>query len=184
MPPTESGQRSGPTRRDPAWLWILAGALLVARVGTGIQEERHPPQRPDLMPWVPALEAPALAQSTGKPIMYDFSAEWCGPCQRMQAEVFADEKMTHAIGTFVVPVHIVDRQQEDGHNPALVDSLERAHRVTAFPTIVIVGADGRALDRIEGYPGPRELVTWISRAGMKARLSGIGGKPGSTPLFP
>ena len=133
------------------------------------------------MPWVPALEAPARAQASGRPIMYDFSAEWCGPCQRMQADVFADEKLAHTIGQIVVPVHVVDRQQEDGHNPAVVDSLQRAHNVNAFPTLVVVGADGHAVDRIEGYPGAQELVRWVGRAGIKARMAGKGGSP---LLFP
>jgi thiol:disulfide interchange protein len=173
--------RSGPTRRDPPWLWILAGALLVARVATGVYEEKHPPQRPDLMPWVPAAEAPARSVAAGKPILYDFSAEWCGPCQRMQNEVFTDEKLTHTMAQFVVPVHVVDRQQEDGHNPALVDSLQHAHAVQSFPTLVVVGVDGKVVDRLEGYPGARELVRWVSRAGVKARVSGKGGTTFSFP---
>ena len=181
MPPADPTLRGGSTRGDPPWLWVLAAALLVARVATGVYEEQHPPQRADLMPWVPAAEAPARAHASGKPILYDFSADWCGPCQRMQNDVFTDQKLTHAIEQFVVPVRVVDRQQEDGHNPSLVDSLQRAFGVKAFPTLVIVGADGRALDRSEGYNGAQELVQWVGRAGMKARISG---KNGATFTFP
>jgi thiol:disulfide interchange protein len=180
-PDVAAGQVPRPSRRDPSWLWIVAGALLVARVATGILEDRHPPRRPDMMPWVPATEAPARARASGKPILYDFSAEWCGPCQRMQNDVFSNEKLTNGIAQFVVPVRVVDRQQEDGHNPALVDSLQHAHHVTAFPTLVIVGADGNAVDRMEGFEGAQQLVKWVSRAGMKARLSG---RPGGTLSFP
>jgi hypothetical protein len=146
-----TGGPVGPTRRDPAWLWLLAAALLVARVVTGLIEDKHPPKRADLMPWVPA------------------------------AEVFADAKLTAALGQFVVPVHVVDRQQEEGHNPALVDSLQRAHKVTAFPTLVIVGADGQAVDRMEGFEGAQPMVQWVSRNAMKARL---GAKTGTPLLFP
>ncbi|HEY6195961.1 MAG TPA: thioredoxin family protein [Candidatus Eisenbacteria bacterium] len=180
-PPPSPERAPRPTRRDPAWLWILAGALLVARVATGVYEERHPPTLADLVPWVPAAEAPARARATGRPILYDFSADWCGPCQRMRNDVFADEKHASAIGQLVVPVHVVDRQQEEGRNPALVDSLERAHGVRSFPTLVIVDATGRAIDRIEGYPGARELVTWVGRTSVKARLTG---KAGASFSFP
>ena len=181
VPPAPSAAPARPTRRDSSWLWILAGALLVARVATGIYEEKNPPKLASLMPWVPATEAPARSHASGKPILYDFSAEWCGPCQRMEHDVFTDAKMTRAIAQFVVPVHVVDRQQEDGHNPALVDSLQRAHNVSAFPTLVIVGADGKAVDRMEGFAGAEQMLKWVSQAGMKARLSGKGGASFSFP---
>ena len=167
MPPIEPAGPRGSSRRDPAWLWLVAGALLVARVATGIHESAHPPVQPDLVSWVPAAEAPALALATHKPILYDFSADWCAPCRQMEREVFADEKHARMLSRFVVPVHVIDRRREDGHNSALVDSLQRVHDARAFPTLVLVGADGHAIDRMEGFPGTQRFMTWVATAGAK-----------------
>lgn len=183
MPSTDATPQHGPSRRVARWLWILAAALLVARVATGVLEEQHPPAKPDFMNWVSAADAPALSAASGKPILYDFSAEWCGPCKVMASEIFSDEKRAHALSTLVIPVHVVDRQQEDGRNTPLVDSLQRVHEVKAFPTLVVVDADGKAAGRIEGYPGAQQTIQWISETSMKSRL-GRGQKAGVRLSFP
>ena len=181
MAPTEAGPAvaaespRGPTRRDPMLLWLVAAVLLLARVGLGFYETRHPQRRPDLVSWVPAADAPGLARTSGRPIFYDFSADWCGPCVKMSEEVFTDEKHAAAVSRIAVPVHVVDRQREEGRNSPWVDSLQRAYGVTAFPTLIVADADGKVLEKIEGYPGANDFVQWLGRAGVKHRLSGARG---------
>lgn len=171
MPATDAARPHGSTRRDPTWLWVLAAALLVARVATGVYEEHHPLRQADLVSWVPAADAPARSRATHRPIFYDFSAEWCGPCQAMHDQVFANAKYAEALQGLAVPVRVVDRKREEGRNPAIVDSLQRAHGVSAFPTLVVVDANGRTVDRLEGYPGAQRFVEWLGRASVKARMT-------------
>lgn len=170
MVPTDATHPRGPTRRDPRLLWIIALVLLVARVGLGFHEAAHPVRPPSQMSWVPALAAPGSARATGRPIFYDFSAEWCGPCQVMEEEVFADARRARALSQLVVPVHVIDRRREDGRNLPVVDSLQKAYGVTAFPTLVLADASGKQLAKIEGYPGADDLLKWAASTSAQQQM--------------
>lgn len=184
MPANSAPAPHGTTRRNPTLLWIVAAALLVARVATGLYEERHPPQKPELMNWVSPGDAVQKAHERGRPILYVFSAAWCDPCQEMDRELFTSQKHVDALQQLAVPVHLMDRQREDGHNSAVVDSLERAYAVRAFPTLVLADASGKQLHRIEGFPGAQKLVQDLMPVAMQARANARERKPGVRLVFP
>jgi thiol:disulfide interchange protein len=162
------------TRAIPRWLLIVAAALLVARVATGIQELRHPGERIELVHWQTTEAASVQAQATGLPLLYDFSAAWCGPCQRMQQEVFADQRSAQTLNALFVPVRLVDTQRETGRNDPDVAMLQARYHVDAFPTLVVAPRDGSEPTIIVGYPGKSSLMEQLTAAGVKARLQRSG----------
>src|SRR5262245_24044113 len=92
-PPADAGvPRSGPSRSTPRALLLLTVALLIAWVATAMLETRHPSEVQELVHWRPIAEAEAAARQTGRPILYDFTADWCPPCRLMRREVFADPR--------------------------------------------------------------------------------------------
>ncbi len=168
-PPADGAHPSGSSRALPRWLLLLAAAFLVARIATGLYEERSPVAPLEHVSWQPIAGAGAAATAAGKPILYDFDAEWCAPCQVMKREVFADQKSAQVISTLFHPVRVTDRQSEDGRNSPEVAELQARYRIESFPTLV-VAAEGREPIVISGYAGKQGLMSELTRAAMQAKI--------------
>jgi thiol:disulfide interchange protein len=161
MPPAET--RRGSTRFDPSWLLLVAAALFLARIGFGVWENYNPPKKSEKVSWVPVEKAEAISRSSGRPILYDFSADWCAPCNAMKTDVFSDPKNARTLESVVVPVRVLDRAREEGRNPAVVDSLQRAYAVDGFPTLVVYSPTTGRSQMTSGYGGPQQTLRWIAQ---------------------
>ena len=149
--------RTSSQRALPLWLFLAAAVLLGVRIALTLlapapaPEQAAPPKgEGDLVQWVP-LER---AGTSMKPVLYDFTAAWCGPCRRLEAEVYANPELAAQINARFTPVKVVDRQREDGANSPAVDALQRQFEVRAFPTVVIVDGTGGPPAKMEGFGGP------------------------------
>jgi thiol:disulfide interchange protein len=153
-------------------LLAAAGVLLVARIAACIYEDRNPPELANLVEWQAIAAAESLARTSGRPILYEFSAEWCVPCKTLEAEVFAESKSADILNRRFVPVRIVDRMQEDGRNSPEVQALEERFRVDSFPTLVVFAPETRRSEVIEGYPGRDNLMKQLVRAATRTTVTG------------
>ena len=156
MARTELWRRSS-QRALPLWLPVAVAALIVARVISSRFAVHSPVE---LVRWVPVERAERLASMTRKPVLYEFSAAWCGPCHQLENEVFRDARLAALINEKFIPVKVVDRQRETGKNPPDVARLQSSYKVRAFPTIVVVQG-GRAPVTLVGYRGQAHFEEFL-----------------------
>ena len=108
-------------------------------------------------------EALALAGKEKKMIFIDFYTTWCGPCKMMSSEVFTQEQ----VGTYFNRVFVnmkVDAEKWEGVE------LAKKYQVRAYPTFVVLRADGTEVYRTSGARPAEEFIDKI-RKGIDPKWS-------------
>lgn len=107
--------------------------------------------------WRTGFDA-ALVESaqTGKPVLLDFTASWCPPCQTMKHDVWPDAKVASAVNEGYVPVLV------DVDNPKNADVAQK-YGVRGIPTILILDARGQVL-RTGSYMSRSAMLDFLKRS--------------------
>ena len=151
-------------RYVPIALFVIAVVLVAARVAMAFVDTKPASGTKDLVQWVTPAEAVQLSRASGKPLLLDFTADWCQPCHVLDAEVFRNPELAAEINDRFVAVRVVDRQQEEGSNRPEVQALQRRYNVKGFPTVVFADEDLNERARMEGFRGREDFQRVMERA--------------------
>jgi thiol:disulfide interchange protein len=138
---------------------LLLPAAFLAGMFCFINGCSHAPAGPaadDHIPWRTDYDA-ALAEgkTAGKPILIDFSATWCPPCQQMKRASWPDARVADLAATKYIPLAL-DADSAGAKAPG-----ER-YGIDTIPAILIVDSDGKVI-RQSGYMNADDLVAFLNQ---------------------
>ena len=86
-----------------------------------------------------------------KPVLVDFSAEWCGPCKMLQRNVFTQKDVGDYFNKRFINVKI---DMERGEGPM----LSQRYPLEAYPTLFFINGSGKVVKKVIGYQTPEALL--------------------------
>lgn len=125
--------------------FILSSALVVGFTLTGAAqtEFRH----------ISFDEALTAAKAEGKKVFIDFYTSWCGPCKRLAANVFPTKEVGDYMNSNYVCLKL-DAEKEGAE-------LAKKFGVSAYPTLIVVDTDGKALGSFAGYKEGKDFIAAV-----------------------
>ncbi|MBP3694912.1 MAG: thioredoxin family protein [Thermoguttaceae bacterium] len=98
---------------------------------------------------------------TQRPLLIHFSTSYCGPCKKMEREVFSQEAIQTLAGKHFVMVKVDGQKQ-----PHICSEFH----VTAFPTDLILDAAGNELARFRGFQTASSYSAFLSEVIAQTRI--------------
>ena len=128
---------------------------------TGSQFQTAQSQQILKLNWQPfSEESVRQATRARKPVLLDFSAEWCGACKELERYTFTDARVRELSEKFTLLK--VDATEE---RPEL-DILKKRYGVMGLPTMVFYGIDGKVRTDlvVTGFEDADAFLKKMSRA--------------------
>ena len=148
----QSPNHQAPPRKPlTPWL-ILTLAVLAALAPFFLMQGGE-----DIVSWRSDVDDALIqAKATGKPVLIDFTADWCPPCRTMKQQVFSKQNVKSYVETHFIPVQL-DLSQKNEKTSA----LGQRFRIQYLPTMVILSPDGTELRRESGGMSEVGLLEWL-----------------------
>ena len=151
---------------------LKAGALVVLFAAVGLRFGWAGAPRSDRQFQIPWINDEKLAvqqsRATGKPLLIDFSAEWCAACKELDVHTWTDPVVAKEVSDRFVALKIDATDETDA-----INQLTSKYNVPGLPTVLMMACKddrppectvpGEGPTRVTGFLGPPEMLERLRR---------------------
>ena len=100
-----------------------------------------------------ALDKALLVAAKSKRIVFvDFCTAWCGACKKLDEDTWSNGKVIEQLRQKTIPLKLdADKEQ----------SIRDKYKISAYPTLLFLNADGSILARVVGYQIPTQFIATL-----------------------
>ena len=106
--------------------------------------------------WVDSeAQGMARARAEGRPVVIDFTADWCAACKELAKDTFPAPEVRRQASRFVA-IRIDSTSMDDG-----IRALHERYAVRGLPTVVLLDSEGREKRRLTGFVPPARFARYL-----------------------
>ena len=144
---------AGPKGRFKAFTQVAGLLAVIVGMVMGTNMYRASMRTLTFQPYSAAAVQASLA--AGRPVMMDFSADWCVPCHELELVTFADPRVVAEAKRF-------DRYKVDltKYDSPEANETRKRFGIPGVPTVVFLAPDGREVEsaRVVGFLPPEPFL--------------------------
>lgn len=100
--------------------------------------------------------ATELAKTENRPLLVDFTADWCAACKKLTKYTFSNPQVQETLSNFVA----VKIDATDDEDPK-VEALMKKYKVVGLPTVVIYDSKGDEAKRFNDFVEAKEFLAAV-----------------------